>query len=154
VKIHKAKMSAKDLRLAIIVSRWNELVTKELLEGALDEIERLGGDDVEVVWVPGTWEAPLAAQTLLSQTNCPDGIVVLGCIIQGETPHAKLLGSDVAGALMGLQVSHGVPVSWGVLTPDTIDQALDRSGVKHGNKGREAVLAVVEMVSVIKSIKS
>lgn len=134
---------------AIIVSRWNELVTKELLAGAVDELESAGIQDIHVIHVPGTWEIPVVAKTLLNGDSKFSGIVALGCILQGQTPHAKLLGSDVGGALMGLQVEYGVPIAWGVLTPDTQDQALDRSGMKFGNKGREAALAVLETASVI-----
>jgi 6,7-dimethyl-8-ribityllumazine synthase len=148
-------MDGKGKRFAIIVSRWNELVTKELLEGALELFKRHGDPDVEVVHVPGTWEIPVAARALLSRDKKrPDAIVALGCILQGQTPHAKLLGSDVGGALMGLQVETGVPIAWGVLTPDNQEQALDRAGLKHGNKGREAASAAIEMASVISLLSS
>lgn len=155
VTTKRSGMTAKGLRLGVIVSRWNELVTKQLLEGAIDEFDRLGGESVEVVWVPGTWEAPVAAKAFVERKSSPvDCLVVLGCIMQGQTPHAGLLGSDVSGALMSLQVSSGVPIGWGVLTPENLDQALDRSGVKHGNKGREAVQAAVESVSCVKAVRS
>ena len=143
-------MDAKDKHFAIVVSRWNELVTKELLAGALDTLSQHGEPDVEVVHVPGTWEIPVAAKALLSRPiDRPDAIIALGCILQGQTTHAKLLGSDVGAALMNLQVSTGVPISWGILTPDTQEQALERAGLKHGNKGREAALAAIEMASVL-----
>ncbi len=155
VTTKRSDMTAKGLRLAVVVSRWNELVTKQLLEGAIDEFDRLGGESVEVVWVPGTWEAPVVAKALLERKASPvDCLVVLGCIMQGQTPHAALLGSDVSGALMSLQMSSGVPIGWGVLTPENLDQALDRAGVKHGNKGREAVQAAVESVSCIRAVNS
>jgi 6,7-dimethyl-8-ribityllumazine synthase len=148
-------MNADGRRIAVVVSRWNELVTKQLLEGALDELERFGVAEVEVVRIPGTWEAPVAVKALLDRPTDrrPHAVVALGCILQGETPHARLLSSDVASALMGLQVASGVPISWGVLTPDTAEQALDRSGLKHGNKGREAVQAAVESRSVVDQIR-
>lgn len=146
-------MDGKGKRFAVIVSRWNELVTKELLEGALELFKRHGDPDVEVIHVPGTWEIPVAARALLSRDKKrPDAIVALGCILQGQTPHAKLLGSDVGGALMGLQVETGVPIAWGVLTPDNQEQALDRAGLKHGNKGREAASAAIEMAAVVSEI--
>jgi len=147
-------MDAKGKRIAVVVSRWNELITKELLEGAVDEIERHGAS-AEVVHVPGTWEIPVAAKALLDRAEAkrPHGIVALGCILQGQTPHAKLLGGDVGSALMGLQVSSGVPIGWGILTPDTQEQALERAGLKMGNKGREAALATMEMVSVTSQIR-
>lgn len=147
-------MSASGKRFAILVSRWNEFVTKELLEGALDELERHGAKSVEIVYVPGTWEIPVAARALLDRpaTKRPHAIIALGCILQGQTPHAKLLGADVGGALMGIQTSTGVPISWGILTPETQDQALDRAGLKQGNKGREAALAAIEMASLLDMI--
>ena len=137
---------------AIVVSRWNELVTKELLDGALSEFKRHGDAEIEVVHVPGTWEIPPVVKKLLSREKKPNAIVALGCILQGQTPHAKLLGADVAGALMHLQTEFGIPISWGVLTPDTQDQALDRAGLKVGNKGREAALAAIEMASVLEQL--
>jgi 6,7-dimethyl-8-ribityllumazine synthase len=145
-------MDASGKRFAIVVSRWNELVTKELLAGALDELRRYGDPEVDVIHVPGTWEIPPVVRKLVSGDKRPDGVLALGCILQGQTPHAKLLGSDVGAALMALQTEFGVPVAWGVLTPDTQDQALDRSGLKYGNKGREAALAAIELASVLERI--
>lgn len=153
VKVVQGRMDAAGGRFAIVVSRWNELITKELLAGALSELERYGGTDVEVVHVPGTWEIPPAVAKLVGRTkNKPSAVIALGCILQGQTPHAQMLAGDVGSALMGLQVASGVPISWGILTPDTQDQALDRAGLKLGNKGREAVLAAIEMASVLEQI--
>jgi 6,7-dimethyl-8-ribityllumazine synthase len=149
----RGKMDITGQTVGVIVSRWNELVTKELLEGALDELNRHGAAEVLVVHVPGTWEIPVAAKALLASGKI-SGIVALGCILQGQTPHAKLLGGDVGGALMSLQVEYGKPVAWGILTPDTQDQALDRSGLKFGNKGREAALATIEMIGALGQIAS
>lgn len=145
-------MNAGGKRFTIVVSRWNELVTKQLLEGALDELEVHGAENVEVVHVPGTWEMPVAIAALLKRENRPDAVVALGCILQGQTTHAKLLGADVGSALMSLQTEYGVPISWGVLTPDTMEQALERAGMKHGNKGREAALAAIEMASLLDNL--
>lgn len=145
-------MDAAGKRFTIVVSRWNELVTKELLEGALDEFRRYGNPEVEVIHVPGTWEMPPVIASLLGRTKKPDAVVALGCILQGQTPHAQLLGADVGSALMSLQVQHQTPIAWGVLTPDTLEQALDRAGMKHGNKGREAALAAIELSSVLEQI--
>ena len=147
-------MDAKGKRFAIVVSRWNELVTKELLDGALSELERFGNPEIEVFHVPGTWEIPIVVKALVTRSveTRPAAVIALGCILQGQTPHAKLLGSDVGGALMNLQVSYGVPIAWGILTPDTQDQALDRAGLKLGNKGREAAQAAVETASVLELV--
>lgn len=147
-------METKGKRFAIVVSRWNEWITKQLLEGAVDEMARHGAHEVEVVHVPGTWEIPIAAKALLSRAgeDRPSAIVALGCILQGATSHAKLLSSDVGAALMNLQTQTGVPIAWGILTPDTPEQALERSGMKLGNKGREAALAAIEMASLIQKL--
>jgi 6,7-dimethyl-8-ribityllumazine synthase len=141
-------MAGERRRFSIIVSRWNELITKELLAGALDEFSRHGANDVDVIHVPGTWEIPPAAKAAIEKRD-PDGIVALGCILQGGTIHARLLAIDVATGLMSLQVQTGTPISWGVLTPDDMDQAWERSGLKLGNKGREAALAAIEMADLI-----
>lgn len=145
-------MDAGGKRFAIVCSRWNELVVKQLVEGALDELQVHGNPAVELIQVPGTWEMPVAVKALLSRAEPPHAVIALGCILQGQTPHAKLLGADVGSALMALQTEFGVPVSWGVLTPDTLEQALDRAGMKHGNKGREAALAAIEMASLLDNL--
>jgi 6,7-dimethyl-8-ribityllumazine synthase len=147
-------MDATGKRIAIVVSRWNELVTKELLDGALSELKRLGDPSVEVFHVPGTWEMPPVVAAILSrrEDRRPHAVIALGCILQGQTPHAALLGGDVGSTLMSLQTAHGIPVAWGVLTPDTQDQALDRAGLKLGNKGREAAQAAVEAASVLEQV--
>lgn len=145
-------MDASGRRIAIVVSRWNELVTKELLAGALEELKRHGDPTVTVFHVPGTWEIPPVIAKLLESPNRPDAVLALGCILQGQTPHAAILGGDVGGALMNLQVEYATPVAWGILTPDTQDQALDRAGLKFGNKGREAALAAIETLGVLGQI--
>jgi 6,7-dimethyl-8-ribityllumazine synthase len=147
----RGKMDATGKKVAIVVSRWNELVTKELLEGAVEVLEAHGVVDPIIVHVPGTWEIPVAVKALIDKV---DGVVALGCILQGQTPHAKLLGGDVGGALMNQQVASGKPIAWGILTPDTQDQALDRAGLKYGNKGREAALATVEMMAVTTELQT
>lgn len=148
----RGTLDASGRKVAVVVSRWNELVTKELLAGALDELKRCGDPEVTVVHVPGTWEMPPIVARLLAGANRPDAVIALGCILQGQTPHAALLGGDVGGALMSLQVQYQTPVAWGVLTPDTQDQALDRAGLKFGNKGREAALAAVETMNALRQL--
>ncbi len=152
MKSIQGRMDGSGKRFAIVVSRWNELVTKELLDCALDEMSRHGAENVEVLRVPGTWEIPVAVKALTARATPPNGIVALGCILQGQTPHAQILGGDVGSALMGLQVATGIPISWGILTPETEEQALSRAGLKHGNKGREAALAAIEMASLVEQI--
>lgn len=149
----RGQMDAKGKRFAVVVSRWNELVTKELLEGAVETLTQHGEPVIEVISVPGTWEIPVAVRALFERNeNRPDGVVALGCILQGQTTHAQLLSGDVSSALMSMQVATGIPVAWGILTPDTPEQALDRAGMKHGNKGREAALAAIEMSALVARI--
>lgn len=143
---------ASQLRIAVVSSRWNELVVKALAEGALETLASAGVEDPIVIQVPGAWEIPVTAKALVTSVK-PDAIIALGCILQGETAHAKLLASDVSKALMNLQVEFGVPISWGILTPDTAEQALDRAGMKHGNKGREAASAAIDMAILTRQIK-
>lgn len=147
----KSSSDDRKASVAILVSRWNEFVTRELRHGAEEELAR-AGVAFEVVEVPGAWELPVAAAALLRRSRPPAALVALGCILQGETPHARLLASDVASALMRLQVEHGVPISWGVLTPDTPEQAIDRAGMKLGNKGREAAQAALETLRALADI--
>jgi len=148
----QGSLCGKGRKIGIIVSRWNELVTKQLLEGALDQLKLCGDPEVLVVHVPGTWELPFAAQVMVKE-GVVEGIVALGCILQGATPHAQMLASDVSSALMTLQNETGVPIGWGVLTPETQEQAYERAGLKLGNKGREAAMACLEMVSLLEQLK-
>ena len=150
VNVVQGRMDVSGKKFVVVVSRWNELITKELLDGALNELERYGAQDVDIVHVPGTWELPLAVAKAIAQK--PAAVIALGCILQGQTPHAKMLAGDVGSALMNLQLSSGIPIAWGVLTPDTQEQALDRAGLKLGNKGREAALAAIEMASVLEQL--
>ncbi len=147
------KLDASGLRFAIIVSRYNSLVTKELLEGALDAIERHAGSrkDQLVVWSPGGFEIPLLVREVL-ETGRFDGVVALGCVMRGETPHNEYIAAEASKALASLSLQYGKPVGFGVLTPDTLEQALERSGLKMGNKGAEAALAVIEAVRVQRAI--
>lgn len=134
------------VKLAIVVSRWNEQITKSLLEGAKDTLKTAGVKKITVVHVPGTWEIPLVVQELLPKV---DGVVALGCIMQGATNHAGLLASDVSSSLMSLQLDFAKPVTWGIITPENQEQALERAGIKQGNKGREAAGALLEVLSVL-----
>lgn len=146
-------MSAAGKTIGIVVSRWNELITKELLEGAIEELEAHGKPEILVVQVPGSWEIPFAAKSLVEGRKV-DGVVALGCILRGATTHAKMLAGDTGSALMSLQLSTGVPISWGILTPDTQEQALERAGLKLGNKGREAALALIEMLGLDQAVRT
>lgn len=139
-------MDASGLRFAVVASRWNEFVVDRLVEGAQRAFRMHGDPEVEVVWVPGSWEIPIAA---LSAARAGfDGVVCVGCILQGATTHAQQLSNGVASALGELTLRTGVPMTWGVLTCATQEEAIARAGMKLGNKGEEAALAAIEAASV------
>ena len=142
----EASMDASGLRFAVIASRWNEFVTERLVDGALRAFRMHGDPEVEVVWVPGTWEVPIAALSA-AQVEV-DGIVCIGCILQGATTHAQQLSNGVAASLSDMTLRTGVPMTWGVLTCATQEEAIERAGMKLGNKGEEAALAAIEAASV------
>jgi 6,7-dimethyl-8-ribityllumazine synthase len=141
-------------RIGIVVSRFNDLITERLLAGARSCLLDSGIDeaDIDVAWVPGAWELPLAAQKLVELRGC-DAVVALGCVIRGDTPHFDFVAGAAATGLAGVQERTGVPVAFGVLTTDTMEQALARAGGKAGNKGWEAALAVLEMVDLVARLK-
>ena len=142
-------LSAAGMRFAVITTRWNTVITDRLLHGSLDALYRSGAakSDVEVVRVPGAWEIPSAARTL-AETRRFDAIVTLGCLLRGETAHYEAIYNEVARGIGQSQQETGVPHAFGVLTCETLEQALDRAGLKAGNKGFEAAMAAIEMVSI------
>ena len=151
----EGSLLAGDDRVAIVVSRFNELITDRLLSGALDTLRRHGltDDRVTVVHVPGSFELPLAAHRL-AHSGRFTMVVCLGAVIQGETTHHEYINQQVAAGIMQASLSSGIPVTFGVLTCQTMDQALDRAGGKSGNKGHEATLAALEMSSLLRSLKA
>jgi len=142
-------LSAVRMRFAIVVARWNAVITERLLEGALDALLRSGAArrDIEVVRVPGAWEITAAARTIANLGNV-DAIVTLGCLLRGETAHYEAIYNEVARGIGQSQQETGIPHSFGVLTCETLEQALNRAGIKAGNKGFEAAVAAIEMVSL------
>jgi 6,7-dimethyl-8-ribityllumazine synthase len=144
-------LDARDVRVALVVSRFNDLITSRLLAGAEDCLDRHGGapDHRTVVRVPGSWEIPQAARKLASGGK-HDAIVALGALIRGETPHFDMLAAEVTKGLAQLAAETGIPVIFGVLTTDTVEQALDRAGAKVGNKGWEAAMSAIEMVNLFR----
>jgi 6,7-dimethyl-8-ribityllumazine synthase len=142
-------LSAAGMKFGIVVARWNAVITDRLLQGALDALYRSGAakPDVTVVRVPGAWEIPAAARTV-ANTKSVDAIVTLGVLLRGETAHYEAIYNEVARGIGQSQQETGVPHAFGVLTCETLEQALDRAGVKAGNKGFEAALAAIEMVSI------
>ena len=148
-------LSAQGMRFAIVTARWNAVITDRLLQGSLDGLYRSGAvkADVEIVRVPGAWEIPSAARTL-AETKRFDAIVTLGCLLRGETAHYEAIYNEVARGIGQSQQETGIPHAFGVLTCENLEQALDRAGVKAGNKGFEAAIAAIEMVSIQRKIRA
>jgi 6,7-dimethyl-8-ribityllumazine synthase len=142
-------LSAAGMKFSIVVSRWNAVITDRLLEGAIDGLLRSGAQraDIGIVRVPGAWEVPAAARTIAEQGSV-DAIITLGCLIRGETAHYEAIYNEVARGIGQSQQETGIPHSFGVLTCETLEQALNRAGIKAGNKGFEAAVAAIEMVSI------
>jgi 6,7-dimethyl-8-ribityllumazine synthase len=148
-------LNAGGFRFAIVSSRWNDFLTARLVEGALDALERLGADEdaVEHFRVPGSFEIPLVAQHA-AQSGRFAAVVCLGTVIRGQTPHFEYVAGEVTKGISQVALSTGVPVLYGIITADTLEQAIDRAGVKSGNKGFEAAMSAVEMVNLLKSVIS
>jgi len=146
----KGNLNARGVKLVLVVSRFNEFITKQLLEGAIDAYERLGGnaDDLTVVWVPGALEIPLVAKKFAEKKDI-DAVVALGCVIRGATYHFDVVAGQSASGLMKAGLDSGKPIVNGILTTDTIEQAMERAGTKAGNKGADAVMAALETAAVI-----
>lgn len=145
-----AKLDAAGRRFALVAARFNEFITARLIDGALDALTRHGADPARItqVWVPGAFEIPLAAQKLAQSGRC-DAVICLGCVIRGQTPHFDYVAGEAAKGIAQVALATGVPVIFGVVTADTLEQALDRAGAKHGNKGADAALAAIEMVNLL-----
>ncbi|MFN3648105.1 MAG: 6,7-dimethyl-8-ribityllumazine synthase [Armatimonadota bacterium] len=151
----QGRLTAAGVRVGIVVARFNELITSQLLKGAEDALLRHGGDPdaVDVAWVPGSFEIPVVAQQM-ARSGKYDAIVCLGALIRGATSHYDHLAASVTGALLGISVESGLPVVNGVLTTETIEQALERAGTKAGNKGYDAAVTALEMASVLRQLGS
>jgi 6,7-dimethyl-8-ribityllumazine synthase len=153
--IHQGRLNAEGFRFAVIASRWNDFLTGRLVEGALDGLERLGANEtsVEVFKVPGSFEIPLLARKLAGSGKW-DAVVCVGTIIRGETPHFEYIAGEVTKGIAQAGMETGVPVVYGIITADTLEQAIDRAGVKVGNKGFEAAMSAVELVNLYKAVAS
>jgi len=149
----EGKLVAKGLKFGIVVSRFNHFITDRLLDGALDAIQRSGGDEADctVVRVPGSFEIPLAAKKL-AKSNRYHAVVCLGCVIRGATPHYDYIAAEVTKGIALVTLETEVPVSFGVLVTDSIEQAIERAGTKVGNKGFDAAMTAIEMASLMKEI--
>lgn len=154
MKVVQGNLVAQGEHYAIVVSRFNELICGKLVEGAKDVLIRHGvkQNEFDVYWVPGAWELPLTAQELCL-TGRYDAIIALGAVIRGDTPHFEYVAAEMSKGLAATGLEHRVPVAFGVLTTENLEQALLRAGSKAGNKGAEAALAALEMVSLLKQIR-
>jgi 6,7-dimethyl-8-ribityllumazine synthase len=149
--IHQGRLNAEGFRFALIASRWNDFITSRLVEGALDALDRLGvGDNsVEIYKVPGSFEIPLLALKV-AESGKFDAVICLGTIIRGQTPHFEYIAGEVTKGIGQAGMQTGVPVVYGIVTADTLEQAIDRAGAKQGNKGFEAAMSAVELVNLYK----
>jgi len=155
MKTLQGKLLGADLRFCLLVSRFNELISSRLLEGAKDTLLRHGvsANNMDIIWVPGAWELPLIAKECSLSGNY-DGIIALGAVIRGDTPHFQYVSSEMTKGLAHVELEQRTPVGFGVLTCDNLEQALQRAGSKSGNKGAEAALAVIEMANLLKLIRA
>ena len=154
-KTHQGRLNAEGFRFAVVASRWNDFLTSRLVEGALDALERLGAEEkaVEVFRVPGSFEIPLLARRLAASGKW-DAVVCVGTVIRGQTPHFEYIAAEVTKGIAQAAMETDVPVVYGIVTADTLEQAIDRAGVKAGNKGFEAAMSAVELVNLYKAVIS
>ncbi len=149
MKINEGSLNAEGLKFALVVGRFNEMFSQQLLQGALDKLRRHGADDddISVTWVPGGFEVPLMAQKV---ADTVDAVICLGAVVRGDTPHFDFVASEVAKGVAKVSLDVEVPVIFGVITTDTIEQAIERSGTKAGNKGADAAEAAIEMADLMR----
>lgn len=154
-KVIEGSLDAKGLKFAVVVSRFNSMVTERLLSGALDALTRTGCDpnSIEVVRVPGSWEMPVVVRELATAKR-HDGIVCLSAVIRGDTPHFDYIAAEVAKGLGQISMEFGVPIAFGVLTTNSLEQAIERAGAKSGNKGFDAAMSAVEMGNLMKRLRA
>ena len=152
-KLFEGMLLGKGLKFGLVVSRFNEFITKKLLEGAQDALLRHGvnEEDIDIAWVPGSFEIPLVANKL-AQTKQYDAVICLGTAIRGATPHFEYIAAEAAKGIARVGLETGLPVSFGVITADTLEQAIERAGTKDGNKGFDAAVNAIEMANLLKNI--
>jgi len=151
--IIEGNFSAEGLKFAIVISRFNDFIGGRLLEGAIDTLVRSGADDgdIDVVKVPGAFETPLLAKKL-AEKKTYDAIVCLGCVVRGATPHFDYIASEVSKGIANTALDTGCPIAFGVITADTLEQAIERAGTKAGNKGSDAALTAIEMANLLRAV--
>lgn len=152
--IIEGELSSAGLRFAIIVARFNSFITDRLLTGALDALKRTGTaeEQIDVIRIPGSWEFPITARAIAAQKR-HDAIICLGAVIRGDTPHFEYVAGEAASGLASVAANTGIPVAFGVLTTNTVEQAVDRSGAKSGNKGFDAAMTAIEMANLLRKLK-
>ncbi len=155
MKINEGKLIGTGLSVAIVASRFNELITNKLIEGAKDILMRhdVSANNIEIAWVPGAWELPLIAKEL-ALTGKYDAIIALGAVIRGDTPHFDYVAAEMSKGLASVGLEHRIPIAFGVLTCDNLDQALIRAGSKAGNKGADCANVAIEMANLLKNIRN
>lgn len=153
MKVIQGELQAKGLKFAIVVSRFNDFITGKLLDGAVDALLRHGAkdEDIDVVKVPGAFEIPLIAKKLASK-SAYNAVICLGTVIRGATPHFEYVASEVSKGIASASLDTGIPIAFGVITSDTIEQAVERAGAKSGNKGFDAAITAIEMAQVMKKL--
>lgn len=153
MKTYEGNLTAKGMKIGIIGARFNEFITSKLLSGAVDALVRHGADenDIEIAWVPGAYEIPLVAQKM-AQSKKYDAVICLGAVIRGSTTHYDYVCNEAAKGIAQVSLNAGIPVMFGVLTTENIEQAIERAGTKAGNKGFECAVSAIEMVNLIKEI--
>ena len=153
MKVIEGELQAKGLKFGIIVSRFNDFITSKLLDGALDALRRHGADekDIEIVKVPGSFEIPVVAKKLASK-GIFSAVICLGTVIRGATPHFEYVSAEVSKGIASASMETGVPIAFGIITSDTIEQAVERAGTKSGNKGWDAAITAIEMAQVMKKL--
>ena len=154
MNIYKGNITGEGFKFGIVVSRYNELITKRLLEGALDALVRHGAkdEDIDIVWVPGGFEIPAATSKMLKK-NKFHAIICLGAVLRGATPHYELIAGQAARSIATLGMQSDIPIAFGIITADTLEQAIERAGTKAGNRGWDAALSAMEMVNLYLQIK-
>ncbi|HWQ73540.1 MAG TPA: 6,7-dimethyl-8-ribityllumazine synthase [Desulfitobacteriaceae bacterium] len=153
MKQYEGKLVASGLRFGLVAARFNEFITNKLVDGSLDALRRHGAseDDLEIVWVPGAFEIPLVAQKMALSKRY-DAVICLGAVIRGATPHFDYISSEVSKGIANTGLQTGVPIIFGVLTTDNIEQAIERAGTKAGNKGFDAAVTAIELVNLLKQL--
>ncbi len=153
IKKVEGDLVVKGARFGVVITRWNSFVVENLLEGALDCLKRHGADEgnIEVVYVPGAFEIPLAVKKMAASKNY-DAVITLGAVIRGGTPHFEYVAGECVKGMASSMMQYEIPVAFGVLTVDTIEQAIERAGTKAGNKGEEAALSAIEMVNLLRNL--